>query len=87
MRRVAGLPLVALLALQSTGHAQTPPRFEVASLKARDRNVPLGLVGMQSTPGRLINRCATLTSLVYYPIPIPAPPIPSVSASAREAAR
>ena len=66
MRRVAGLPLVALLALQSTGHAQTPPRFEVASLKARDRNVPLGLVGMQSTPGRLINRCATLTSLVYY---------------------
>ena len=46
--------------------AQTPPRFEVASLKERDRNVPLGLVGMQSTPGRLINRCATLTSLVYY---------------------
>ena len=42
------------------------PRFEVVSLKERDRNVRLGLVGMQATPGRLINACATLTSLVYY---------------------
>jgi uncharacterized protein (TIGR03435 family) len=69
MRRLAVLWLAALLTLQSIGHAQAPPpapRFEVASLKERDRNIPLGLVGMQSTPGRLINRCATLTSLVYY---------------------
>jgi uncharacterized protein (TIGR03435 family) len=66
MRLVAAF--AALMTLQTTGLAQAPPapRFEVASLKERDRNVPLGLVGMQATPGRLINRCATLTSLVYY---------------------
>lgn len=48
--------------------AQAPPgpRFEVASLKERDRNIPLGLVGMQRVPGRLTNRCATLMSLVFY---------------------
>src|SRR6185436_14205257 len=38
----------------------------VASLKERDRNVPVGLVGMQQTPGRLTNRCATLRSFLYY---------------------
>src|ERR1044072_6180545 len=72
MRRASVLLLAAIL----TGHAfddgtlrtKAParPRFEVVSLKERDRNIPLGLVGMQATPGRLINRCATLTSLVYY---------------------
>src|SRR5688500_10583057 len=41
-------------------------RFDVASLAERDRNTPLGLVGMQSSPGRLFNRCATLRSLVFY---------------------
>jgi uncharacterized protein (TIGR03435 family) len=41
-------------------------RFEVASLRERDRSVPLGLVGMQRLPDRLVNRCATLTSLVFY---------------------
>jgi uncharacterized protein (TIGR03435 family) len=46
--------------------AQAQPRFEVASLKERDRRVPLGLVGMQRLPGRLVNRCATLTSLVFF---------------------
>ena len=66
MRRVVASLLGALLTLQSIGHAQAPPRFEVASLKERDRNVPVGLVGIQATPGRLFNRCATLTSLVYY---------------------
>jgi uncharacterized protein (TIGR03435 family) len=66
MRLVAAF--AALMTLHTSGLAQAPPapRFEVASLKERDRNVPLGLVGMQATPGRLINRCATLTSLVYY---------------------
>lgn len=49
-----------------TVQAQSQPRFEVASLKERDRNVPLGLVGMQRSPGRLTNRCATLMSLVFY---------------------
>jgi uncharacterized protein (TIGR03435 family) len=38
----------------------------VASLKERDLSTPLGLVGMQALPGRLINRCATLRSLVFY---------------------
>ena len=46
--------------------AQTWPRFEVASLKERDRNVPVGIVGMQTTPGRLMNRCVTLRSFLYY---------------------
>jgi uncharacterized protein (TIGR03435 family) len=66
MRLVAAL--AALMTLHTTGLAQVlpAPRFEVASLKERDRNVPLGLVGIQATPGRLMNRCATLTSLVYY---------------------
>jgi uncharacterized protein (TIGR03435 family) len=58
----------AALTAQSPVAAQAPsgPRFGVASLKERDRNVPLGVVGLQQLPGRLVNRCATLTSLVYY---------------------
>jgi uncharacterized protein (TIGR03435 family) len=72
MRRAPALLLAAILIgpmFDDGGlRAQTPPapRFEVVSLKERERNIPLGLVGMQATPGRLINRCATLTSLVYY---------------------
>jgi uncharacterized protein (TIGR03435 family) len=75
MRRAShGVMLVALAALAATataplpaaGQAQSQPRFEVASLKERDRNVPLGLIGMQRSPGRLVNRCATLTVFVYY---------------------
>ena len=70
MVRIRGVPVIALIsiALVSPVAAQAPkgPRFDVASLKERDRNTPLGLVGMQSLPGRLINRCATLRSLVFY---------------------
>jgi len=72
MRRAPALLLAAILAGPAfrdgalRAEAPAAPRFEVASLKERDRNIPLGLVGMQATPGRLINRCATLTSLVYY---------------------
>ena len=56
----------AALAIASPLVAQAPPgpRFEVASLKERDLSMPG--TGMQRTPGRLVNRCATLTSLVYY---------------------
>ena len=46
--------------------AQSQPRFEVASLKERDLTVPFFTGAMQRTPGRLMSRCATLTSLVYY---------------------
>ena len=66
MRHVYVLLLVALVSFPSFAGAQVTPRFEVASLKERARNVPVGLVGIQATPGRLFNRCATLTSLVYY---------------------
>src|SRR5262245_21555555 len=66
MKRVSMLLFVVLVAFPSFARAQPTPRFEVASLKERDRNVPVGLVGMQATPGRLFNRCATLTSLVDY---------------------
>jgi uncharacterized protein (TIGR03435 family) len=40
--------------------------FEVASIKARDPQVPLGLVGLERTPGRLTSRCASLKSLLFY---------------------
>jgi uncharacterized protein (TIGR03435 family) len=51
----------------STGSQQpTQLRFDVASIKERDPNVPLGLVGMNVLPGRLTNRCATLNSLLFY---------------------
>jgi uncharacterized protein (TIGR03435 family) len=66
--RAALLVVTATLTAPATVaiQAQSQPRFEVASLKERDRNTPLGLVGMQRLPGRLLNRCATLTSLVFY---------------------
>lgn len=66
MQRVFGFLLAALVACPPLARAQASPQFEVASLKERDRSIPLGLVGMQETPGRLINRCATLRSLVFY---------------------
>ena len=66
LMRLSALLLAALVSAPSFAFAQASPRFEVVSLKERDRNVPVGLVGMQKTPGRLINGCATLTSLVYY---------------------
>ena len=72
MRRASVLLLAAILtgpvfgSVELRAQAPAAPRFEVVSLKERDRNIRLGLVGMQATPGRLINRCATLTSLVYY---------------------
>jgi len=68
-----GMMLVALTVLAAltarptvTVQAQSQPRFEVASLKERDRTVPFFTGAMQRSPGRLLSRCATLTSLVYY---------------------
>ena len=69
-----GVMTVALAAFAATLTAratvavetQSQPRFEVASLKERDRTVPFFTGTMQRSPGRLISRCATLTSLVYY---------------------
>ena len=66
--RIAALT-VAVLAAQTidvNAQAQSQPRFEVASLTERDRTVPFGTPALQRSPGRLISRCATLTSLVYY---------------------
>ena len=51
---------------QSPPPATSRPSFEVASLKARDGKTPLGLLGMQVSPGRLIQRCATLRSLLFF---------------------
>lgn len=69
--RVAALALAILPAALTTSiplAAQAPPgpRFDVASLKERDGSVPFLTGAMQRSPGRLISRCATLTSLVYY---------------------
>ena len=68
-----GMMVVALTVLAAltarptvTVQAQSQPRFEVASLKERDRTVPFFTGAMQRSPGRLLSRCATLTSLVYY---------------------
>jgi len=66
IQRISVLLFATFAISPALARAQAPPRFEVASLKERDRNVPVGLVGVQATPGRLMNRCATLTSLVYY---------------------
>ena len=65
-KRISVLLLAAFVSSPALVRAQAAPRFEVASLKERDRNVPVGLVGMQETPGRLVNRCATLRSFIYY---------------------
>jgi uncharacterized protein (TIGR03435 family) len=65
-KRISVLLLAAFVSSPALVRAQAAPRFEVASLKERDRNVPLGLIGMQPSPGRLISGCATLTQLVYY---------------------
>src|SRR5688572_24872919 len=68
-----GMMLVALAVLAAlparptvTVQAQSQPRFEVASLKERDRTVPFFTGAMQRSPGRLLSSCATLTSLVFY---------------------
>lgn len=68
-RLLASVGIVVVVSgLAGVAAAQTPaspPAFEAASLKERS-NVPLGLVGIQRSPGRLINACATLNSLVFY---------------------
>lgn len=63
---LAILPAAATIDSPLAAQAPAGPRFEVVSLKERDRNIPVGVVGMQRLPGRLVNRCATLTTLVYY---------------------
>ena len=62
----AVIVLVVAASLGVTTLRSQEPRFEVASLKERDRNTPVGVVGMQSAPGRLFNPCATLRTLVFY---------------------
>jgi uncharacterized protein (TIGR03435 family) len=64
----------AILGLASSGRSSAsvfqaqpaPLSFDVASIKARDPQIPLGLVGIQRSPGRLTSRCASLKSLVFY---------------------
>jgi uncharacterized protein (TIGR03435 family) len=59
---------VILSGLAGVVAAQTPVNplaFEVSSLKERP-NVPVGMVGIQRSGGRLFNACATLNSLLFY---------------------
>jgi uncharacterized protein (TIGR03435 family) len=53
---------------QSTAAAEnnTPLNFDAASIKERDGSVPLGVVGIRNLPGRLLDSCATLKTLVFY---------------------
>ena len=59
------MPVMALYAaaLLLTGQQL---HFTVASIKERDGRTPLGLLGMERSPGRLVSRCATLKSLLSY---------------------
>ena len=50
----------------TTAIANSSLRFDVASLKERDRNEPVTRIGMQVLPGRMISLCATLQSLIWY---------------------
>ena len=61
---VAVVTFLTLASIQFVAAQQIT--FEVASLKPRDVKVSLGLIGMQRSPGRLTNRCATLRSLLFY---------------------
>jgi len=58
--RVMALCAAALLLTGQQLH------FTVASIKERDGRTPLGLLGMERSPGRLVSRCATLKSLLSY---------------------
>jgi uncharacterized protein (TIGR03435 family) len=66
MGRMALTVGVVLVAATTLVAGQTGPAFEVASIKERNKAAPLGLVGTQRLPDRLINRCATLTTLIFY---------------------
>jgi uncharacterized protein (TIGR03435 family) len=60
--------ILVISGLAGVAAAQTPaapPAFDVVSLKERS-NVPLGMVGIQRSPGRITNACATLKSLLFY---------------------
>jgi uncharacterized protein (TIGR03435 family) len=51
---------------QSPPQPTSPLTFDVASIKERDPKVPIGLVGMEVFPGRLVSRCASLKVLLFY---------------------
>ena len=59
------LAVVALLAVQT--QSQSPPlSFDAASIKERDIRVPFLTGAIQLSPGRLVSRCATLNSLIFF---------------------
>ena len=62
----AMLPAAFMIAAPLAAQTPAGARFEVASLKERDRSAPFVRFGMERAPGRLFNGCATLTSLVFY---------------------
>jgi uncharacterized protein (TIGR03435 family) len=67
---VANFEIAASPALRGM-NAQSPPqtaglRFEVASLKEHKDGPPSPLVGMQISPGRIIERCVSLRSLMSF---------------------
>ena len=41
-------------------------RFDAASLRPRDHDEPVGIIGMQTFPGRLLELCASLNDLIWY---------------------
>ncbi|HET9362934.1 MAG TPA: TIGR03435 family protein [Vicinamibacterales bacterium] len=70
---VALFSVLALLAAhqleaQTQFRVQPTPRltFEAASIKERDPKAPLGLVGLEVLPGRLVGRCVSLKALLFY---------------------
>jgi uncharacterized protein (TIGR03435 family) len=62
---VAGLCSALAVAAQAPSPG-APLSFDVASIKERDLREPLGMVGIQLTPGRVSSRCASLGALVFF---------------------
>jgi uncharacterized protein (TIGR03435 family) len=50
----------------ATSQAPSTLAFDAASLKPRDGSEPVGIIGMQTLPGRLVELCASLNDLVWY---------------------
>jgi hypothetical protein len=68
MMRISVLLLAAFVCSPALARAQAAPRFDVASLKERDRNIPVGLVEMQATPGRPVIDKTGLPGTYYFDV-------------------
>lgn len=66
MAVVLGLQFASHPSARASQAQRSSLSFEVASIKPRDPQIPLELVGIQRSPGRLTSRCASLITLLSY---------------------